>query len=284
MRQRLITAAVAIVIGVAILFFYHTIILNFAIALVVLLSLHEFFAATKFIHNKLLVGICYIFAVLVPFFHISSLKVEVELLCLLFVLALFILILIQHKTMRLSDLATAILITMLLSFSFSTIVYLRDFYSKPDLPPYLGLLYILFVLLGAWISDAGGYFVGRFFGKTKLAPEISPKKTVEGALGSLVFTLIVLVLVAVGYQTYLRGSGISIHINYTYTIILSLICPILATIGDLSASLIKRECQIKDFGNIMPGHGGILDRFDSIIFVSPFVMIFIQIFPIISKV
>lgn len=123
------------------------------------------------------------------------------------------------------------------------------------------ILYLPF--LTAWFTDTCAYFVGIYMGKMKLCPKISPKKTVEGALGGIV-----------GSVVFTTVSGIIINnlgmdIRIIHFAITGLLCGIASEIGDLAASYIKRYTGIKDFGNIIPGHGGVLDRFDSILFTAP---------------
>ena len=116
------------------------------------------------------------------------------------------------------------------------------------------------------LGSLGAYFVGSFFGKTKLCPEISPKKTVEGAIGGMVVNMLVLVLIGWIYELLFPAD-----VNYISMLLIGFGSSVISILGDLSFSLIKRSCNIKDFGQVIPGHGGILDRFDSVIFVSPFV-------------
>ena len=130
---------------------------------------------------------------------------------------------------------------------------------------YDGISYLILLFLGAWGSDTFAYFVGSFFGRKKLCPDISPKKTVEGAIGGVVGGTI---LVAVYGQLFL--PDITDHSLIKF-ILLGLTCTITAQLGDLIASVIKRYCGIKDYGRIMPGHGGVLDRFDSVLFLAPVV-------------
>ncbi len=124
---------------------------------------------------------------------------------------------------------------------------------------------IWLVFITAFGSDTLAYFSGYFFGKRKLCPSISPKKTVEGAIGGTIGTTIISGIF--GYL-FLREHLLTI-------IMIGLVGSILSIAGDLTASLIKRKVGIKDFGNIMPGHGGVLDRFDSIIFTAPVVYYFL---------
>ena len=118
------------------------------------------------------------------------------------------------------------------------------------------------------MSDTGAYFSGYFFGKHKLAPKISPKKTIEGAVGGVIVCLISYVVLGMIFSFIAKRMGINISVNYITLIVTAPIVSLLSIVGDLSASIIKRHQGIKDFGNIMPGHGGVLDRFDSVFYVA----------------
>ena len=126
---------------------------------------------------------------------------------------------------------------------------------------------IIAILILIWTNDTFAYLVGITMGKTKLFERISPKKTIEGFTGGLVFAMIAGVLLA---QFYLQESIIR-------WIIIALLVTTFGTLGDLIETKFKRLAGVKDSGNIMPGHGGFLDRLDSIIFVAPFVYLFYQI-------
>lgn len=127
------------------------------------------------------------------------------------------------------------------------------------------------ILLGAfiliWVNDSFAYLVGKNFGKQKLFEKISPKKTVEGFLGGVFFSCIASYFIA-------NSSG---TLNFSYWLILGIIVAVFGTLGDLIESKFKRQANVKDSGTIMPGHGGILDRLDSIIFASPFIYLFLRI-------
>jgi len=126
---------------------------------------------------------------------------------------------------------------------------------------------VLPVFIFSWITDTGAYFTGYFLGKHKMAPNLSPKKTVEGAVGGVVAA----VLGAYVYIVVLR-HGYKLELpNQVMFLIAAGVGALLSALGDLTASALKRNCQVKDFGKIFPGHGGFLDRFDSVVFISPFV-------------
>ena len=125
--------------------------------------------------------------------------------------------------------------------------------------------YLILPFVFSFMSDTGGYFAGRAFGRHKLAPRISPHKTVEGAVGGLVGNLLGGAVFAFIMETWC-GQNIS----YPLILALGLVCSVAAQVGDLSFSLVKREFGVKDYGRIFLEHGGVLDRFDSVIFVLPF--------------
>jgi|YelNatPaOPRAMG01_1025707.scaffolds.fasta_scaffold03489_8 phosphatidate cytidylyltransferase len=121
----------------------------------------------------------------------------------------------------------------------------------------VGAAYTILVALCIWATDSFAMFVGAWIGKTKLAPNLSPQKTVEGAFGGLIAS----VIVGLGFGAWLLGSP-------TWGAVIGVIAGVFGPIGDLFESALKREVGVKDFGNVMPGHGGVLDRFDSLIFAA----------------
>lgn len=141
----------------------------------------------------------------------------------------------------------------------------------------VGLELTWLIFIAAWGSDTGAYFIGRAFGKRKLAPKLSPSKTIAGSVGGII-TAAVLV---VAYSWILHALGLWIIyqpiVHSIYLAIYGLLGAVFAQVGDLVASALKRHVGIKDFGQIIPGHGGILDRFDSILFVAPFALLFFYI-------
>lgn len=144
--------------------------------------------------------------------------------------------------------------------SFALIIFVPSFYSLVLLHGLLGSIQLISILAIAWIADMGAYFVGRKIGKYKLAPTISPNKSVEGAIGGMVFVFIyLLILKRLNFSVYLP--------DYSSVIKFTIILTIVSIMGDLLESWFKRVANVKDSGNILPGHGGIFDRIDSLLAV-----------------
>lgn len=134
-----------------------------------------------------------------------------------------------------------------------------------------GLVYLILILLSCFGTDTGAYFMGCAYGKHKLAPIISPKKTIEGFIGGVVISAVIYVMVGLVLLLVFQAT-----VSFSMLIVLGLVCGVLDQFGDLSMSAIKRNFAVKDFGAWMPGHGGVLDRFDSLLYVGPCVCLFIM--------
>lgn len=141
-----------------------------------------------------------------------------------------------------------------------------------------GRFYILIPFVLAFLSDTGAYFAGLKFGKHKLAPAISPKKTVEGVFGGVLGAILGMVIYCVILQVIFK-----FHVNYLYAVIYGVLGSAAGVFGDLCFSVIKRQTGIKDYGNLFPGHGGILDRFDSMMVVAPLVEVLMMLLPVAVK-
>ena len=172
----------------------------------------------------------------------------------------------------LTNLKFNILDIMITCFSLVLIPFMFSF-IKLILMMNNGRLLIWYVLAGAFASDIFAYFVGSKFGKRKLCPDISPKKTVEGSVAGIIGVVITYIIITVVANTYF-----DFNFNMWIMCAAAVIIAIVGQFGDLTASAIKRFCKIKDFGSIMPGHGGILDRFDSVMFVAPVVYILFKVY------
>ena len=141
-----------------------------------------------------------------------------------------------------------------------------------------GNIFVLLPFLLAFVSDSGAYFAGIFLGKHKLAPTISPKKTVEGLFGGIAAAILGMMIF--GLVLWL---SFGYRVNYLYCVIYGVVGSLASVLGDLVFSVIKRQCGVKDYGKIIPGHGGVLDRFDSMTVVGPVAEVLLLILPFAEK-
>lgn len=161
------------------------------------------------------------------------------------------------------DVAVSFFASVVVPFGFSIFIRLRDMFDNEQ----FGIYLIFYALICALATDTGAQLTGMAFGKHKMSPNISPKKTVEGAIGGFVFSL---VLTGVAMMIYNKLAVVPISQNMA-TLLLVMCLPIsfMGMMGDLSASVLKRNFGVKDFGKIFPGHGGVMDRMDSSLFTLP---------------
>ena len=278
MKQRIITALIGLSLFSVCLMFFETIIFNIVIAAIAIIGTMELLSAAKITK---FVPICVLCAVLVgitPFLSTPLIIQYRMAIYMLFVFVAFLLLLAHHNELRFADLAFALFSSFLLGLVFSVFIYVRDL----DIDRATRFFYIILIFGGAWLADSAAYFAGRFFGKNKLAPQISPKKTIEGAVGGVLGCVLGFVLLGLAFDAIMAAYGSALRVNYLYLIILSVILSVVGMLGDLTFSVVKRQYGIKDYGNILPGHGGVLDRFDSVAFTAPALYIIIQFIDIVG--
>ncbi len=267
MGTRLISAGVGIIIGVAILFFDNIFVYCAGISFLSAVAVWELTRAIKCEKFTVLRWASIVMGAVFPAAIILQwLKFLVLPLSMAYVIVMALIMLKNHKEVRFEQVLACGAAGGLLPTSLSSIVLLR--YSQSGEP--LGIFMVLFILFCAWFGDSGAYFVGTFFGKHKLCPLVSPKKTVEGLIGGVVTVGVVTTITVLIYNYFILTEH---QLSYAVLVPLSMVASLVGVVGDLSASVIKREYSVKDFGNIMPGHGGVLDRFDSVILVAPFLYV-----------
>lgn len=249
------------------------ILINIMISLAALVCIIELLTARGVIKNLKLSVPPMVFAVLFPIL-LSS--VWWPILTYLFVLAMFAVLIFWHDEIPFADVAFTFSTTALVMLGLGSIIILCD-----QNRTHTGF-YVTMSLVIPWVADAGAYFMGTFFGKHKLCPNISPKKTVEGAVGGVIFGIIGAVVDALVFQILFYTQSGREEIHYVNLIIVALFGALVSIVGDLCFSIIKRSCHVKDYGNVIPGHGGILDRCDSVIFAAPLLLVFVQYFPILT--
>jgi phosphatidate cytidylyltransferase len=174
--------------------------------------------------------------------------------------------LLSHKKHQLKDVFTTVFAITYIAPLFFTLIAVRYMIY--------GNYHIFLAFGGAWLTDTFAYFAGKLFGKRKLIPLISPNKTRAGAIGGLIGTTACTVI----YGALINRYVYTVHISIFIFLALGIMLAVFSQAGDLTASAIKRNSKIKDFGNLMPGHGGALDRFDSVLFSSALTFIFILMF------
>ncbi len=274
MKQRLISAAVALVILAAVFACYQTVVLNIAIGLVSGIAIFELLHATGFVKSKAVLIFSILYSFCTPFFGMLSNEGAV-LITVLYLVLLIGTLLRFHNEIHFEEIAISFFLSMAVPGALSCVVLLRDQYEE-------SFLYILLCCIAAWISDSCAYFAGRAFGKHKMSPQISPHKTIEGAIGGVVGCVAFSLLACWLYGLYQHSVGVELTFTWWLIALLAVVCSLVSIAGDLTASVIKRQRGLKDFGKIMPGHGGVMDRFDSFIFVAPTVYLLLQFFPILT--
>ena len=183
--------------------------------------------------------------------------------------------LIVRKKVSFTDACYSYLMTLYPAVGFGSLAALRIFDGAA-----IGLWYILLVLVIPWMSDTGAYFTGYFLGKHKMAPVLSQHKTVEGAIGGVITAIVSMLIYALIMA--LPVKALSFRVNYLYAVVYGFVGAIAGVFGDLCFSVIKRQTGIKDYGKLLPGHGGVLDRFDSMMMVGPLVEVLLLLIPVIS--
>ena len=275
MAKRLISAGVGIVIGVSILIFDNLFVYCAAICFFSAVAVWELTRAIKcekltvLRWSSIVMGAVYPAVMIIDWANFLILPVSMG-----YVLLMALVMLKCHKEVRFEQVLACGAAGGLLPVALSSIILLRYSECGKD----LGIFMLLYLLFCAWFGDSGAYFAGTFFGKHKLCPEISPKKTVEGLIGGIVTTSVIFVVFNAIYINLISKEGL--HANYILLALAGAVCALIGTLGDLSASMIKRQCGIKDYGNIMPGHGGMMDRFDSVLFVMPTFYAFLSVMDI----
>ncbi|MCL2087560.1 MAG: phosphatidate cytidylyltransferase [Oscillospiraceae bacterium] len=268
MIRRIVSAAIAIPIAVAILLYNNLLLYCVAAAMLSAMAVYELLFAAEYLKNKVITAISLIFVPTLPFLLcVDIFREHMVIICGGFILLLMGILLFMHEKVRFEQISVVAFISIAIPLSFTSIPLIAMRYGKH------AIFCLFFVLLVTWMGDAGAYFIGTFFGKHKMVPKISPKKSWEGFFGGILISGLSAWLVGKAYETYgpqLLGVE-PFEVNIPYIIIVGLICSVLGVLGDLCASIVKRQCMVKDFGNIMPGHGGVLDRFDSILLAVPFV-------------
>lgn len=264
MAKRVISSIIGIIILILVFIFNNPAIINIAVTIIALIGLSEFYSAFKNKGIKPFKSIGYLVTLFI--LTIGYLEADVLKIILFFTLPISIFILFcksifSNMKYNVVDISITILGIVYVSFLTSFLALTRSLEN--------GEYFIWYILAGAWITDTFAYLVGVKLGKHKIS-EISPKKSIEGCIGGAVGCMLFY-----GVYTYYLTT-IGIELNIIAMTIVGLVISVISQIGDFAESSIKRYCEIKDSGTIMPGHGGVLDRFDSVIMIAPFIYMIFQ--------
>ncbi len=274
MLKRIMSAGMLIIFiaAVALLSLKLTLFIDLFISVICAASVFEFCKAVKTldIFQISLISIAYAFILPLTLTYGIGMIVSCVYTTLMLAMLIFF-----HEKISFKDFAYTFSMTLIITVSLSLVVLMTNMHSD-----YSTMYFILSIAI-PWLADVGAYFTGVFFGKHKLCPKISPKKTIEGAVGGILFcTLCSIVL---GFLFNIAFYSNSLDINYLSLAIIGIVGSLLSILGDLSFSVIKRSYFVKDYGDVIPGHGGILDRFDSVICFVPFMYIVTMYLPVVIR-
>ncbi|MGN0458209.1 MAG: phosphatidate cytidylyltransferase [Eubacterium sp.] len=288
MKQRVITAIVLLAVLAVVVWQIKTPVFIIVIAFLSAVASNEIMRCAK-VENKLVLTVGTIVAGFIPFTSSATIMEpwisqdiwSKVLLCVpnpTFILAIaviityFLTMLKNYSTIRFEQIAIAVFASVIVPYGFSIFGIFRDING---LACQYGIYLIFYALICALGTDVGAQLGGMAFGKHKMSPNISPKKTVEGAVCGIIFSIILNVTAVLLYNHFANAPLEA----YQMAVLLALspVTSFLGMMGDLSASVLKRNFGIKDFGKIFPGHGGVMDRFDSTLFTLPFTFVIVRI-------
>ena len=263
--KRWVSALVGMPLVVIILVLGNTYVVDITFAIVAAMSLHEYFNAFKEKANPV-IWIGYVASALIALIHIIPLEHAMTIVSILIpagITLMFLQVILSNMKTNINDIA----------ITFFGICYISLFLMFVPLLHAMenGKLLIWFLIAGAWGTDSAAYLVGRHMGKHKFS-KISPNKTIEGCIGGILGSVGFGLLFAYCFNTYF-----GMEFSYIKIILIQIVLSVVGQIGDFAASSIKRYVGIKDFSNLIPGHGGMLDRIDSVIFIAPFAYMLLKL-------
>ncbi len=271
MKKRILTAAILIPFLLLTLYALPKIVAVIVVSMLCAIASYELLYSTGLVRHRRLVLYSMVFAALMPVWcHYGMSALCGYIGVLLFLALMFLEIMLSGLRLRFDKCALCIVGGLLIPYLLSSLVRI--------LSPDGGRYVILIPFVIAFLSDSGAYFIGCRFGKRKLAPTISPNKSVEGVFGGMATGIVGMLL-----YTAVMQFAFGCQVHYGYAFVYGLFGSLVDVFGDLCFSAIKRQTGIKDYGDLIPGHGGVLDRFDSVIFVAPFVEILLITLPVVVK-
>ena len=266
MKQRIISGVIAAVLVLVLLAFRTSIVFNIVVMLVGLVALNEALCATRMVKNIALFLVSALYTAFAAYFCYFANSGVWLFVTAAYLFVMLMLTIITHGRTKVTEIVYSAGMTLFIANSLASVTYIADISRLyPDTYKEIDGLLLLFASFVAWISDTGAYFVGSKFGVNKLCPNVSPKKTVEGLCGGVIASVIYMLVIGFIFNTWVFDGY---KVSLGWLMLMGLIGSLVSVAGDLFFSCIKRDCGLKDFGNIMPGHGGILDRIDGTMFAT----------------
>ena len=260
--KRILTTVIGLPIVIFIIALNKPILINILMSIVAIRSIYEITNCAKNKNHKIISWIGYIYAILIAFINIIPVQVEyINYSVIMTMLILFFHVIVTNGKITFEDISYTLFSLM---YIIGLIVFIPLIYWLKN-----GNILIWYVFIAAWGTDTFAYIIGKHFGKHKFS-KISPNKTIEGCIAGSVGAIILTVV-----YTIVMNNLFDMQINYVLIGVMGLILSLVGQIGDFAASVIKRFFEVKDFSNLFPGHGGMVDRIDSVIFIAPFAYFFI---------
>ena len=273
MKQRIITGAIFAALVMVVLFFSHTWVYPAVILLLSIIGASEMLRCVGVWKDLTLSVPSMLYAVLCPVLAMEYRYGVLMAATMGYLFIMLFMLVFAHEKVNTERTCTAYTMIVYITICFVCLIRLRYVTTETgmDTGRMVGQYIYLLVFIAAWITDTFAYFTGVFFGRHKLCPKISPKKTVEGSLGGIAFC--VLAFLIYGFAV---SRMFPLEPNYLGLAAVGVVMSILSQVGDLLASVIKRTYGVKDYGKLFPGHGGVLDRFDSVLLLAPFLLALVE--------
>lgn len=269
MKTRILAAAVLVPVLFLLVLVAPTILAAVVMGVLLAIASYELLYRTKLIQQPRLVIYSALMAFAISMWsYLGAVQAWFLLMMLVFFMLMFSEMMMDHVKVHLEMLGTCFIAGVILPYMLSSLVRI--------LMMSIGRYVILIPFVVAFLSDAGAYFVGLKFGKHKLAPVVSPNKTIEGVFGGLAAAMIGMLI-----YTVILDWPLKFDVHYGIALFYGLIGSLAGTFGDLCFSVIKRQAGIKDYGNLIPGHGGVLDRMDSLVMVAPLMEAMLLLLPVV---
>lgn len=273
MKTRIITAAVLLPMFLLLVLFLPKVLTAILFGATAALASFELLSQTQLVKHPRMLIYSAVSAFLIGLWSYFGARREFALLGVIaFFVAMFCEMMADHIKVRFKEIGYCTIAGLILPYLLTSLVRIHT--------NVIGRHLILVPCVMAFVSDAGAYFAGRFFGRHKLAPVISPNKTIEGVVGGVLGATVGMVVYALVVDLCFKD----IQVSYVYAVIYGVLGSLGAVFGDLCFSIIKRQTGIKDYGSLFPGHGGVLDRFDSMMIVGPLAEALILLIPVAVKV